>query len=631
MDLGTLRASFRHLLGREDLSPASEDFYAFVNRRWIDSGGVPPTHAEWNTWTAMQERADEQCCRLLDSLPSPGRPTRGATPDELQLAAVWAIAKDEEAIEAAGLEPLTPVLQACDLDDRTAAISALHVFGVHVFFEPVLATDPNDGERLRLRLRPGGLGLPHTDYYLKPEHEGLLAAYEAHVARMLQLLGEANATAAAADAAGVLAIEARLVAARRAPRASRVLLDGVQACCRLCCRCAPGPAGAHQRPYAQRAGLPLASGARRLTPAELEARCGGVAWRRYLRGVGAASLSCVVVDSESCLAATATVLRDAPRAALRSYLRYHVALACAPPAPLNLIPPRPRPVTAPRTLPPPLTLLLRLRCAPLLPRAVRNEHFRFFGTELRGVAMAPPPRARALAATDAALGASLGQLYARRHCPPATRAAAAAVGEAVRAQLLVRLRGAGWLSEDTRQSAVRKAAAMRVCVGAPVAPPPCVAAGAAAEGAGAAGTAGAGAAGADAAGAGAAGAAQAALFASPGTSPPAALPMLTVVLRARAAELARLVEQADTPAEGAAGPAAMARWDGVPPHKVNACYDPQQNALLLPAAMLQPPLCPAANGAAGLFGGLGAVVAHEMTHGFDGTGACACTCACTYA
>ena len=244
------------------------------------------------------------------------------------------------------------------------------------------------------------MGLPHTDYYLQPEHAALLAAYEAHVARMLQLLGEADASVAAA-AAGVLAIEARLVAARRTPRASRLLLDGAQACCRLCCRCAPGPAGAHQRPYAQRAGLPLASGARRLTPAKLEARCGGVAWRRYLRAVGAASLSCVVVDSEACLAATAAVLRDAPQAALRSYLRYHAALACAP----------------------------------LLPRALRAEHFSFFGTELRGVNMAPPPQARALAAADAALGASLGQLYAQRHCPPATRAAAAAVGEAVRAQL----------------------------------------------------------------------------------------------------------------------------------------------------------------------------------------------------
>ena len=108
---------------------------------------------------------------------------------------------------------------------------------MHVFFEPVLATDPIDGERLRLQLRPGGLGLPQTDYYLQPEHAALLAAYEAHVARMLQLLGEADASVAAA-AAGVLAIEARLVAARRAPRASRLLLDGAQACCRLClCLC----------------------------------------------------------------------------------------------------------------------------------------------------------------------------------------------------------------------------------------------------------------------------------------------------------------------------------------------------------------------------------------------------------
>ena len=135
MDLTALRASFRHLLSREDLSPAS-DFYAFVNRRWIDSGGVPPTHAEWTSWAAMQERTDEQCCRLLDSLPPPSDRSRGATPEELQLAAVWAIAKDEKAIEAAGLGPLAPMLQACELEDRTAAIAALHAFGAHVFFEP---------------------------------------------------------------------------------------------------------------------------------------------------------------------------------------------------------------------------------------------------------------------------------------------------------------------------------------------------------------------------------------------------------------------------------------------------------------------------------------------------------------
>ena len=91
--------------------------------------------------------------------------------------------------------------------------------------------------------------------------------------------------------------------------------------------------------------------------------------------------------------------------------------------------------------------------------------------------------------------------------------------------------------------------------------------------------------------------------------------MLTIVLRARAMDLGRLTGAADTPV-------GATRWDGVPPHRVNACYDPQQNALLLPAAILQPPLCSADTAAAALFGGLGAVVAHEMTHGFDGTGMC---------
>ena len=91
--------------------------------------------------------------------------------------------------------------------------------------------------------------------------------------------------------------------------------------------------------------------------------------------------------------------------------------------------------------------------------------------------------------------------------------------------------------------------------------------------------------------------------------------MLTIVLRARAMDLGRLTGAADTPV-------GATRWDGVPPHRVNACYDPQQNALLLPAAILQPPLCSADTAAAALFGGLRAVVAHEMTHGFDGTGMC---------
>ncbi len=273
----------------------------------------------------------------------------------------------------------------------------------------------------------------------------------------------------------------------------------------------------------------------------------------------------------------------------------------------------------------------RPRYAPHAPRALRDEHFAFFGLQLRAGVRAPPPRRRrALAATDAALGAHLGAMYFRRHCAPATRAAAAAVGGAVQRALLAQLARAAWLSEPTRAAALRKvrcpraslrtplrrtaqcppmllrrpaqAGAMSLLVGAPAAPPP-----------------------------------------EPGLGGVVAgEPLLVVLLRARAAQLARRTAAADAPAA-----AAEAEWGAaLAPHVVNACYDPQRNAVLLPAALLQPPLLDAGRGSSGGRGGgggvtataaaaaaaaaaamnaqtlgsLGAVVAHEMTHGFDGTG-----------
>jgi putative endopeptidase len=57
------------------------------------------------------------------------------------------------------------------------------------------------------------------------------------------------------------------------------------------------------------------------------------------------------------------------------------------------------------------------------------------------------------------------------------------------------------------------------------------------------------------------------------------------------------------------------------PHTVNACYDPLRNEILFPAAILQPPFFdPNADDAVN-FGGIGMVIGHELTHGFDDQGA----------
>jgi putative endopeptidase len=59
---------------------------------------------------------------------------------------------------------------------------------------------------------------------------------------------------------------------------------------------------------------------------------------------------------------------------------------------------------------------------------------------------------------------------------------------------------------------------------------------------------------------------------------------------------------------------------GMTPQTVNAYYNPLQNEIVFPAAILQPPFFDAKATAAMNYGGIGAVIGHEMSHGYDDQG-----------
>ena len=59
----------------------------------------------------------------------------------------------------------------------------------------------------------------------------------------------------------------------------------------------------------------------------------------------------------------------------------------------------------------------------------------------------------------------------------------------------------------------------------------------------------------------------------------------------------------------------------MPGNMVNACYDPQRNDITFPAAILQAPFYSADQSRAANYGGIGAVIAHEVSHAFDNNGA----------
>ena len=67
-------------------------------------------------------------------------------------------------------------------------------------------------------------------------------------------------------------------------------------------------------------------------------------------------------------------------------------------------------------------------------------------------------------------------------------------------------------------------------------------------------------------------------------------------------------------------PVDRTEW-GMTPPTVNAYYNPSMNEIVFPAGILQPPFYDAKRDDAMNYGGMGAVIGHEMTHGFDDQGA----------
>ena len=67
-------------------------------------------------------------------------------------------------------------------------------------------------------------------------------------------------------------------------------------------------------------------------------------------------------------------------------------------------------------------------------------------------------------------------------------------------------------------------------------------------------------------------------------------------------------------------PVDRSEWH-MPAHMVNAYYDPQQNQIVFPAAILQAPFYSLPQSSSANYGGIGAVIAHEISHAFDTNGA----------
>ena len=105
--------------------------------------------------------------------------------------------------------------------------------------------------------------------------------------------------------------------------------------------------------------------------------------------------------------------------------------------------------------------------ASVLPKAVRAEHFAFYGKILSGAQQEPERSQSAIAATNGALGQAVGQLYTQRYFPPEAKAKAQAMAGDLITAYRGRISNLTWMSAPTKQKALAKLAALEVIVGYP--------------------------------------------------------------------------------------------------------------------------------------------------------------------
>jgi putative endopeptidase len=105
--------------------------------------------------------------------------------------------------------------------------------------------------------------------------------------------------------------------------------------------------------------------------------------------------------------------------------------------------------------------------ASVLPRAVAAKDFAFYGKVLSGTSQPPDRTSAAIAATNAALGQAVGQLYTQRYFPPEAKAKAQAMAADLLIAYRARISNLTWMSPQTKQKALAKLAAFKLGIGYP--------------------------------------------------------------------------------------------------------------------------------------------------------------------
>ena len=385
-----------------------DDFYAYANGGWTKATEIPADKPTYGVISILIDRTRQQ---TVDIIQDPANTGANASVDARKIGDFYASFMDEGGIEAKGLTPLKPQLDAiaaiqdkkalsqvigstlrADVDPLNATnFQTEHLFGV---FVAQGLTDPDHNMPYLLQ---GGLGMPDRDYYVStnPKTAAVRTEYKRHVTAVLGLAGFKDAPARAAR---IIDLETKM-------------------------------AGVHAtREQSADVKLPQV-----WTRDALPSKAPGLDWPALLEAARLNDAPSFIVWHPSAVTGLSALVAKAPLDTWKDWLAFHAV----------------NQVTG------------------FLPKAFVDEGFAFYGKTLNGTPQQRPRWQRGVDATSGALGEAVGKLYVAKHFSADAKAKVRAMVDDLTRAFDKRIDALQWMTPETKAKAKDKVKTLYVGVGYP--------------------------------------------------------------------------------------------------------------------------------------------------------------------
>jgi putative endopeptidase len=498
-----------------------DDFFAYVNGKWIADNPIPPEYARYGAFNLLGEKSTSDVEKLVTGLaasnPAPGTAGR-------RIVDAYQSFLDTTAIDAAGLAPAMPYLGKIEqASDLASLVELFPQAGLPGIVSAGVTVDPKDPNSYIVSLGFDGMGLPDRDYYLvdNERNRAIQAAYKDYLAFLLGKAGYQDPRAAAETVYAFEHQVAELEWARASLRDDNITYNKLSKA--ELAELAPRfpverllTAG-HFDDQAQFL-VP------QIPPTAEEVEEFGIT-PEILEGIGGGT------------PAMMKLLTETPLATLKAFMAAQFLSANAS----------------------------------VLPTEIDDAYFNFYGKLLSGQPEKRPRWKRAIAAAEGQLGEQLGELYVAEYFPPESKQAMDDLVANLRKALAASIAENDWMTDATRREAIAKLDAFTPKIGYPDEFETY-------EG----------------------------LEIRPGDALGNRIRSIAWNIEDNRSKLGKPVDKTE--------------W-GMLPQTVNAYYNSVFNEVVFPAAILQQPFFGGQADPAVNYGGIGAVIGHEMSHGFDDQGA----------